>query len=132
MRHVNALKLLLRIIGGTGLFALIAVCIPMSWMMITHRWLGLGEMPNSPIVEYLARTVSAFYALVSAFCLILAADLNRYRPLVRPIALLFALFGIVLIGTDLAAGMPIWWTVSEGPMAIVFGALMFFLARHDQ
>ena len=29
------------------------VFMPVSWMAATHRWLGLGEMPTGPIVEYL-------------------------------------------------------------------------------
>ena len=35
------------------------------------------------------------------------------------------------IGIDLAAGMPLWWTASEGLSTIVFGALMFILVRYD-
>jgi hypothetical protein len=35
---------------------------------------------------------------------------------------------VVLLGVDLAAGMPWWWTVSEGPGGVVFGALLFVLA----
>jgi hypothetical protein len=58
------------------------VFMPMSWMAATHRWLGLGEMPAGPIVEYLARSQSAFYALVGVLCLVMASDLDRYRPLV--------------------------------------------------
>jgi hypothetical protein len=52
-------------------------------MAATHRWLGLGEMPTGPVVEYLARSLSAFYAVMGALCLVVAADLERYRPLVR-------------------------------------------------
>jgi hypothetical protein len=42
-----------------------------------------------------------------------------------------ALFGMVLIGIDLAAGMPLWWTASEGLSTMVIGALMCFFARQD-
>jgi hypothetical protein len=30
---------------------------------------------------------------------------------------------------DLPAGMPWWWSASEGPGGVVFGALLFVLAR---
>ena len=66
----KALVLLLRFVGVPALFALVAVFIPVSWMAATHHWLGLGEMPTAPVVEYLARSVSAFYALVGALCLV--------------------------------------------------------------
>src|SRR5262249_6130926 len=59
----KALVILLRIVGVPALFALVAVFMPSSWMAATHRWLGLGEMPTGPVVEYLARSLSAFYAI---------------------------------------------------------------------
>jgi hypothetical protein len=125
----KALVLLLRFVGVTALFALFAVFMPASWMATTHRWLGLGEMPTGPVVEYLARSLSASYAIMGVLCLVLAADLERYRPLVRCLGLAFALMSVVLLGVDLAAGMPRWWSASEGPRGLVFGALLFVLAR---
>jgi predicted membrane channel-forming protein YqfA (hemolysin III family) len=83
-------------------------------------------------VENLARSVSAFYAIFGAVCLVLAADPERYRPLVRFLGLVVALFGVVLMGIDLTAGMPLWWTASEGLSTMVIGALMFFFVRHDR
>jgi hypothetical protein len=125
----RVLVILLRIVGVGSLFALLAVFMPSSWMAATHRWLGLGEMPTGPVVEYLARSLSAFYALVGALCLVVAADLERYRPLVRFLGVAFAVMSLILFGVDLAAGMPWWWSASEGPGGVVFGALLFFLAR---
>ena len=128
-RADKALVILLRLVGVPALFALVAVFMPSSWMAVTHRWLGLGEMPTGPVVEYLARSLSAFYAIMGVLCLVLAADLERYRPLVRFLGVAFALLSLVLLGVDLAAGMPWWWTASEGPGGVVFGALLFVLAR---
>jgi hypothetical protein len=71
-RADKALVLLLRIVGVPALFALVAVVMPTTSMAATHRWLGLGEMPTAPVVEYLARSVSAFYALFGALCLVVA------------------------------------------------------------
>ena len=126
----KVLVILFRYLLGIGsLFALVPVVMPWSWMAATHRWLGLGEMPNGPIVEYLARSLSAFYALVGVLCLVMASDLDRYRPLVRFFGACLALLGIVFTGVDLAAGMPWWWTAFEGPGGVAFGALLFVLAR---
>jgi hypothetical protein len=125
----KALVILLRIVGVPALFALVAVVMPTSWMAATHRWLGLGELPTGPVVEYLARSLSAFYAVMGALCLVVAADLDRYRPLVRFLGVAFALMSVVLLAVDLAAGMPWWWSASEGPGGVVFGVLLFFLAR---
>ena len=128
-RTDKAMVILLRLVGVGSLFALIPVLMPMSWMVATHSWLGLGEMPTDPVVEYLARDLSAFYALVGALLLVMASDLERYRPLVRFFALAFIVLSILFMGVDLAAGMPWWWTASEGPGGVVFGALLFYLAR---
>ena len=132
MTRAKLLRILLRVIGVLGLFALVAVFMPLSWMTGTHHWLGLGEMPSDPVVEYLARSVSAFYAFIGVLCLMVAADLERYRPLVRHLGVLIAAFGVVQLGVDLTASLPLWWTASEGPLTIVFGVWVFFLARHNE
>jgi hypothetical protein len=122
------LVVLLRIWGVGGLFALAAVFMPLSWMVATHRWLGLGEMPTDPVVEYLARCLSAFYVLFGALFLVVAADLERYRPLVRFLAVAVVLMSVAFFGIDLAAGMPWWWTAFEGPPGIALGVCLYFLA----
>jgi hypothetical protein len=101
---------------------------PFSWSAATHRWLGLGEMPNAPVVQYLARSVSALYALLSALCLVMASDLERYRPMLRFFGVALAVLGVVFTVVDLMAGMRWWWTVIEGPLALPAGALLLFLA----
>ena len=35
----------------------------------------------------------------------------------------------VLIGVDVHAGMPWWWTAGEGPPVIAAGAVMLYLLR---
>ncbi len=67
-RADKALVFLLRLVGVSSLLALAAVFMPVSWMVATHRWLGLGEMPVTPVVEYLARSLSACYALLVLSC----------------------------------------------------------------
>lgn len=131
MTRTKALIFLLRFLGVSSLFAMVAVCMPFSWMLATHRWLGLGEMPTAPVVEYLARSLSLFYALFGALFLVLAADPQRYGSLVRFLGIAIALMGVVSIGIDLAAGMPGWWIALEGPPGIGFGASMFFLAHGE-
>ena len=46
----------------------------------------------------------------------------------RFLGVAFALMSVVLVGVDLAAGMPWWWSASEGPGGVVFGALLVVLA----
>jgi hypothetical protein len=128
-RSDKALVILLRIFGVTALFALVAVFMPLSWMTATHRWLGLGEMPSAPIVEYLSRSLSALAAFIGALCLVLASDLERYRPLVRFLGAAFALMSLVALAIDLAAGMPWWWSTFDGIGGVGVGTLILALAR---
>ena len=128
----KALVLFLRVVGAGGLFALVPVFMPFAWMAATHRWLGLGEMPAAPVVEYLARSASALYALCGGLFLVLGSDLGRYRPLVQFLGVAFTLLGPVFLFIDLAAGMPWWWIAAEGPPGVVVGPLVYFLARHGR
>ena len=123
------LLILLRFIGVSALFALIAVFMPVSWMVAIHKWLGLGEMPTDPIVEYLARSLSAFYVLIGALCLMMASDLDRFLPLVRFLGVGFIFMSVVFTGVDLVSGMPWWWSAFEGPPGVLFGAWVCYLAR---
>jgi hypothetical protein len=125
----KVLVLLLRFLGVSALFALGAVFMPLSWMAATHRWLGLGEMPTEPIVDYLARSVSAFYAVSGGSCLVMAADVERYKPLLRYLGIAQLGMGVVILGVDVAAGLPWWWSYSEGPFGMLVGVLLFCLAR---
>ncbi len=128
MSRLKTLVWLLRLLGASALLALGAVVMPMSWMAAIHRALGLGEMPSGPIVEYLARSLSAFYAFFGALCLMLANDVDRNRWLVRILGGLLALFGAVMLGIDLSAGMPSAWTAGEGPVTIAMGLFILWLS----
>jgi hypothetical protein len=128
----KVLVILLRLIGAGSLFALVPVCMPFSWLITTHRWLGLGDMPTAPVVEYLARSVSAFYALFGALFLFVASDLGRYRSLAQFLGAAVVVFSVILLGVDMAAEMPWWWASAEGLGGIVVGALIFYLAQRGK
>ena len=69
-------------IGNSGLFAIPFIFLTFPWMDGFHNYVGIGEMPKAPIVNYLARSLSAFYAILGAFTLFISFDINRYRNLV--------------------------------------------------
>ena len=96
-----ALKLLLRVVGSASLFALIFVVAPEAWMVAIHADLGLGQLPDAPIVGYLARSTSAFYAIEGGLFWVVSFDLARNRPIVRYLGATTALFGVVLLEGEL-------------------------------
>jgi hypothetical protein len=124
------LGLMLRVFGILMTAALIAVVMPFAWMQETHRdLLGIGNMPDGPIVEYLARSLSLFYALHGALLFFLARDISRFLPVIQCLALLGIAFGTVILFLDIAVGMPAHWILGEGPLVIPLGIVLFWLAR---
>jgi hypothetical protein len=108
------LVVLLRAFGLLDLSALVAVFLPLPWMAAAHAWLGLGTMPEGPLVGYLARSASALYALHGALVLFLSFDVRRYWRVITFLAAAAVVHGIIMLGIDLAEGMPWWWKAFEG------------------
>lgn len=118
---------LLRLDGLIMSLALVAVFFPDVLMQWLHSRLGLGEMPVSPITEYLARSCSALYAMHGAVLLFVSLRVRDYWGLVRWILLLHIFLGLSLLGIDLAAAMPWYWTAVEGLPIAALGTFMLWL-----
>jgi hypothetical protein len=124
----RVLRFMLRYIGAASLLALIAVFMPEAWMDATHRALGMGPLPAEPIVGYLARSLSMFYALMGGLLLICSFDPRRHRSVLCYLASAFVFFGIVIWRVDFFEGMPDYWKHAEGPGVILIGAAILTLA----
>lgn len=123
------LQLVLRA-GGTLLTsAFLAMLLPVDWMAASHGWLGLGELPRAPIVDYLARSASALYGFHGILLFIVASDPAKYRAIVRYLAFMNVALGLMLVGIDVHAGLPMYWTLAEGPSLVAMGLLLRFLNR---
>ena len=103
----------LRSVGILDLCAIIAVFLPVAWMDASHQWTGLGPLPKGPVVDYLARSASALYALFGLLVLYVATDIRRYRRLIRIMTYGAMAHGCVVIGIDFHAGVPTWWMLAE-------------------
>jgi hypothetical protein len=123
------LVILLRLAGVFTLMAFLAMLMPQDWMASTHEWLGLGGFPRAPVVEYLARSVAALYGFHGVLLLLIARDPVRYRGIVRYVGVMNVVFGMLLVAIDLRAGLPMWWTLAEGPPIVAFGAVVLYLNR---
>lgn len=122
------LKWFLRIMGKSALTALVFVAAPYSWMDALHQWLGLGKMPSEPVVGYLARSTSAFYALQGRLAWVISSDLRRFRPVLIYQGVATVVFGLALGVVDWAVGLPRWWWLGEGMGAALFGAFILVCA----
>ena len=109
--------------------AFLAVPLSVESMGSTHRWLGLGDLPQAPLVEYLARSVAAFYGFHGVLLFLLSTDVNRYAPIIIYIAVMNVVFGLLLVAIDVHVGLPVWWIVSEGPPLVFTGIALGLLNR---
>ena len=111
------------------LTAFLAILLPVEWMASTHRWLGLGELPRAPVVDYLARSIAALYGFHGGLLLLISGDPVRYRSIVSYVAFMNVTFGLIVLVIDLHAGMPMLWSVCEGPPIVMTGIVMALLNR---
>ena len=128
----KALVLLLRLSALMLLAALIPAVMPFSWMKEIHRLLGMGELPDGPIIGYLTRSLSAIYALHGALVLFVSRDVRRYLSVVRLLLVLGIVFGAGMFVLDITVGMPLAWVACEGPFIVITSGIMFWLTCHVQ
>ena len=128
-RSERGLTALLRFGGVLTGSALLAVFLPAETMASIHRALGLGALPEAPITDYLTRSLSAMYAFHGLVLLALSANVRRHLSVVHWVGWGTLALGALMIGIDLQAGMPMWWTLGEGPIVIVIGVAVLALGR---
>jgi hypothetical protein len=126
---MTALTVILRLAALVTLTAFFAMVLPEAWMASTHRALGFGEWPETPVFEYLARSVAALYGFHGGLLLLISGDPARHVTIVKYMAFMYVAFGLIVLAIDLDAGLPMWWTLGEGPPLAMFGVLIAFLAR---
>jgi len=123
------LVLVLRLGGVITAMAFPAMLLPTDWMASTHEWLGMGEFPRAPVVDYLARSAAALYGFHGVLLLLISRDPVRYRSIVRYLGFMNVVLGIMFVFIDLHAGMPPFWTLAEGPPVAAFGLVVLYLSR---
>ncbi len=123
------LRWVLRVVGTAALLALPCALMPFGWMDTTHQWLGLGPLPANPIVSYLARSTSLFYALLGGLMWLVSFDLPRHRIVLDFLGCAMLAFGLILLWIDFQAGLPLWWTLYEGPWDAAIGIAILVLNR---
>ncbi len=126
---LTPLVLLLRLAGTVMVTAFAAVLLPVDWMARAHEWLGLGEFPRTALVDYLARSVALLYGFHGVLVLLISRDPVKYRTLVWYLAVMNVLFGTIILAIDIHAGLPLVWTLLEGPPVVAFGIVIGLLNR---
>ena len=114
------------------LVALLPSMMPLAWMKEVHRYLGMGELPDGPIIGYLTRSLSVMYAMHGAVLFFVSLDVRRFLPVVKFVAVLTILFGLWLIALDVVVGMPVFWIAAEGPSLFLLYCVVLWLTCHVQ
>ena len=127
--RLTALTVILRLAGLVTLTAFFAMVLPDAWMASTHRALGFGDWPQTPVFEYLARSIAALYGFHGGLLVLISGDPARHAAIVKYMAFMYLAFGLIVLAIDLDAGLPMWWTAAEGPPLVIVGVLIAFLAR---
>ena len=117
----------LRLVGLTEIFAFGAAVMPRTWMEDAHRSLGLGELPDSPVVNFIIRQTSFTYGLHGLALWLISWDVVRYRPLVILTGFGYLLAGPAFFAIDYTSGMPWWWIVGDGGACLLIGAVILWL-----
>ena len=69
------------------------------------------------------------YGVLGVLHLYLARDVVRYLDVIVVIGWLTVLAGVIVTVVDFAAGMPPFWSWSEGPPTVLAGLAYIWLAR---
>lgn len=129
IRPEGYLSILLRVEAVVLLCALPAAVMPTEWMASVHTFVGLGEMPRNPLVEYLTRSLSLLYASWAPVLWLTAGDVRHYRSLIEVMAWMRVALGVSLLILDIAIAMPMLWLLAEGPSILLLSAIVVWLAR---
>lgn len=123
---------LLRLTGSVEILAFAAVVMPRAWMETSHTWLGLGEMPDGPIIMFMIRQASYTYGMHGVSLWILASDVDRFRPIVLFNGISYLLAGLVFFLIDYHSGMPWFWTISDSLGCAIVGGALLWLNRGER
>jgi hypothetical protein len=127
------LKILLLLFGLPAALAIVPFVMPWSWMAATHAALGMGVLPDRPIVDYLARYASAFSAFYGFLLLLLATDVRRYAPIITFQAVAILIMSVIGAMFGWLAGMPRWWILGDVISCWLFcGAMLWLQVRIPQ
>ncbi|MCY3022732.1 MAG: hypothetical protein NTW87_27455 [Planctomycetota bacterium] len=123
----RCLVVVMRVFAVGPMLAIVPAFMPRAWMAAIHEQLGLGPFPGGPIVEYLARSTSVFYALHGGLLLLISMDVRRFAPVLSFVIWTGLAAGVGLLVMDWMIGLPPPWSATEGPIVMALCGTLLFL-----
>jgi hypothetical protein len=126
---MRALKICLWVTGILCLLSVVGMFLPVSAFESIAKFFGVESLPDSPVVEYAVRAMSATYVGVGIFFVILALNPAKYGVMV-PFSGLCAIFiGAVCAITGIVVQMPPLWYLGDSVPCLVLGVLILVFWR---
>lgn len=126
---MRALKICLWIAGILCLLSVFGMFLPIRVVESLARAFGVQTLPDSPLVMYAVRVMSATYVAVGMYLVILALHPMKYAVLVPFTGLAAVFLGVVCGITGLVVGMPPLWFLGDSLSCLVFGVLILVFWR---
>jgi len=121
---MRGLKICLWIAGVACLLSVFGMFLPISAWECIAKFFGIELPLDLPLFEYAARVMSATYAAVGVFFVILALNPTRYGVMV-PFSGIGAVFvGVVCGIAGLRAAISTWWFLGDSLSCLVLGVLI--------
>jgi len=121
---MRGLKICLWVTGIVCLLSVVGVFLSISTLESIAGFFGMETLPDSPLVMYAIRTMSATFAGIGVFFIILALNPVKYGVLVPFSGIVAVFIGVVCFITGLAAGMPALWFLGDTLSCLVLGVLI--------
>lgn len=124
----KTITLLLRIAGTIEILAFISVFMPRSWMVAGHTFLGLGEFPDGPLIDFMIRQSSYVYGIQGVLMWILSFDPKRFLPIIMYIGISFTIAGPIFLWINTTSALPFYITLMDSGSVFCFGIILLWLS----
>jgi hypothetical protein len=129
---MRALKICLWIAALGCLLSVFGMFLPIGVLESIAKVFGGQAFPDSPLLPYAIRTVSATFVAVGVFFIILALHPMKYGVIVPFSGLASMFIGVVCAITGPAVGMPTLWFLGDSLSCLVLGVLIIVFWRRAQ
>jgi hypothetical protein len=126
---MRALKICLWTAGILCLLSVFGMFLPVRVVESIAKAFGAEAFPDSPVVPYVLRVMSATYVAVGAYFVILAQRPMDYGVLVPFTGLVAVFLGLVCAITGLAVAIPPLWLLGDALSCLVLGVLILVFWR---
>lgn len=126
---MRGLKICLWITGILCLLAVFGMFLPISVFESMAKFFGIESFPDSPLIMYVIRTVSATFIGIGVFFIIMAMNPMKYGVMVPFSGMVAVFIGVVCVITGPAVGMPAPWFLGDFLSCAVPGALILAFWR---